>query len=226
MSIFRRGIAKLASGAVYRVVSSKAFRLETIGGMCPRTLVLSQLDASSKVISGGVGGDISFELQLAELKSCQIALFDPSPTGARTIESLSPLPPPISFYPIGISAESGMRLFAAPFNPGEGSFREPATGELGTQEWSSTSVHDFMRQNGWPVVDLIKLDIEGFEYEVLRSLLHARVSPRQLLVEFHYGQTNGHSFWEYLAALLALRSRGYKLIHRRYDDHTFALDVH
>lgn len=226
MNIFRRGIAKLASGAVYRVVSSKSLRLETIGGVCPRTLLLSRLDANSKVISGGVGGDISFELELAALKGCRIALFDPSPTGARTIKSLSPLPAQISFYPLGISAESGTRLFAEPFNPGEGSFREPSAGERGTREWSSTSVHDFMQSNEWPAVDLIKLDIEGFEYEVLRSLLRAGVRPGQLLVEFHYGQSNGHSFWEYLATLLTLRSRGYKLVHRRYDDHTFELDVH
>ncbi len=225
LDTLRRVIVKVASEVVYRLVAGTGGHLQAVGGVCPRTLVPSQINSASKIISGGVGGDISFELELASRKGCQIALFDPSPTGARTIEALSPLPPQISFYPVGITAGSGTRLFAEPLNAGEGSFRQPVAGERGTREWSSTSIEDFMKKEGWSVVDLIKLDIEGFEYEVLRSLLRSKVTPGQLLVEFHYGQRDGHSYWEYLRTLLALRLAGYRLVHRRYDDHTFEFRV-
>ncbi len=35
-------------------------------------------------------------------------------------------------------------------------------------------------------IDLLKMDIEGAEYEVLEGLLVSPVKPRQLLIEFHH----------------------------------------
>lgn len=35
-------------------------------------------------------------------------------------------------------------------------------------------------------IDLLKMDIEGAEYEVLEGLLTSPVKPNQLLVEFHH----------------------------------------
>ena len=35
-------------------------------------------------------------------------------------------------------------------------------------------------------IDLLKMDIEGAEYEVLEGLLQSEIQPRQLLVEFHH----------------------------------------
>ena len=221
--ILRRAAEKVFATAVYRIVERYRGDLKTIGGVCPRTLAVSRIDSNSKVLSGGVGGDISFELELTAETGCRVALFDPSPTGARTIAALSPLPSTITYYPLGITAGSGTRLFAEPFNPGEGSFRHPSAGERGSREWPATSIEDFMTRENWSRVDIIKLDIEGFEYEVLRSLLRTGIRPGQLLVEFHYGRNNTHSFWEYLQMLLALRSAGFILVHRRYADHTFAL---
>jgi len=223
--ISRRAVEKIGCALVYGIVRLERTGLQSIGGACPRTLATSRIDRQSKVISGGVGGDISFEMDLAAQTDCRIALFDPSPTGARTIEAMSPLPSEIKFYPVGIAANSGRRFFAEPFNRGEGSFRQPRKGERGTHEWSAISISDFLEEAGWSSVDLIKLDIEGFEYEVLRSLVRSEIRPRQLLVEFHYGPSEGHSLWEYLRTLLFLRAAGYRLIHQRYADHTFEMAV-
>jgi len=35
-------------------------------------------------------------------------------------------------------------------------------------------------------IDLLKMDIEGAEYEVLEGLLDSPIKPNQLLVEFHH----------------------------------------
>ena len=39
---------------------------------------------------------------------------------------------------------------------------------------------------GYQHIDLLKMDIEGAEYEVLDGLLASPIKPTQLLVEFHH----------------------------------------
>ena len=39
---------------------------------------------------------------------------------------------------------------------------------------------------GHTQIDLLKIDIEGAEYEVLEGLLESPIKPGQLLVEFHH----------------------------------------
>ena len=77
-----------------------------------------------------------------------------------------------------------------------------------------------MAKNGHDSIDLLKIDIEGFEYEVLESCLAQRIPIKQICVEFH------DFFPEIPKArtkqmIRALQSHGYDLIHRHRHDHTF-----
>lgn len=217
----RRVVRKAVLGTACALVSSRREGLRTLGGICPWSLDVSLLNKSSKVVSGGVGGDISFELELARETGCEIALFDPSPTGRATIDRLAPLPENIRFHAMALAGEPGQRQFAAPFDADEGSFREPYGAASPAFEWPCASVEEFLRREEWPQLELLKLDIEGFEFEVLNAMLQSRIRPRQLLVEFHYGRELNHSFWEYLRLLFRLRLAGYTLVHRTKDDHSF-----
>jgi FkbM family methyltransferase len=216
----RRVVRKVVLGTACALVSSRREGLQTLGGICPWSLDVSLLNKSSKVVSGGVGGDISFELELARETGCEIALFDPSPTGRATIDRLAPLPENIRFHAMALAGEPGQRQFAAPFDADEGSFREPDGAASPAFEWPCASVEEFLRREEWPQLDLLKLDIEGFEFEVLNALLKSQTRPRQLLVEFHYGRELNHSFWEYLRLLFRLRLAGYTLVHRDKADHS------
>ena len=77
-----------------------------------------------------------------------------------------------------------------------------------------------MALNGHSFVDVLKIDIEGFEYEVLQDCLAARIPIRQICVEFH-------DFFPDIAKaktrimIQAIESQGYDLIHRHRHDHTF-----
>ena len=42
-----------------------------------------------------------------------------------------------------------------------------------------------MKSNGHSHLDLLKIDIEGAEYEVLNYLINKSISVTQILVEFH-----------------------------------------
>jgi hypothetical protein len=69
-----------------------------------------------------------------------------------------------------------------------------------------------MRELGHDAVDVLKLDIEGGEYEVLDDLLRERLPVRQLLVEFHHNFP-AIPFARTEAALRALKGAGYELFH-------------
>ena len=67
-----------------------------------------------------------------------------------------------------------------------------------------------MNELGHTDINLLKMDIEGSEYEVIRSLESSSIRPKQLLVEFH------HRFPEIgpsktLSAIQELREIGYQL---------------
>ena len=73
---------------------------------------------------------------------------------------------------------------------------------------------------------LLKVDIEGAEYEVLRSMLAAGVRPEQLLVEFdQINQPLSPLFWvELVRVLRELRDAGYRLVHRERSNYVFVLN--
>ena len=73
-------------------------------------------------------------------------------------------------------------------------------------------------------IDLLKLDVEGAEYEVLDDMLASSIRPRQLLVEFH------HRFEKVGAAktresISKLRQAGYQLfaVSPRREEFSFIL---
>lgn len=65
-------------------------------------------------------------------------------------------------------------------------------------------------------IDLLKMDIEGSEYEVIPALLASGARPGQILVEFHH-RFAGRGLGATLNAVQALRQSGYALV--RLSDH-------
>jgi hypothetical protein len=63
---------------------------------------------------------------------------------------------------------------------------------------------------GHAKIDVLKLDIEGFEYEVLPDVLHSGIHPKVLAVEFHH-RMYGYEDASTIAAVNTLRDAGFKL---------------
>lgn len=196
---------------------------KSIGGSSYWTLDTQHLDQDSVVLSGGVGKDISFELDLIELIGCKIYLFDPSPTGIDTINSYKTLPKNLIFIPKGLGKNTGVAKFSFPENQNEGSFTIERIDKKKHTAFPITSVSEFCKQEKIKKIDCLKLDIEGFEYEVLDDVLsNPSITITQILVEFH------HFFDDipkYLTkgAMKKLKKAGYKKIHRNEVDYSFVL---
>lgn len=244
---YGRFVAGLADLAFLRPDSAlKLVRIGTSygGWYCCRDL----LGTGRVAICCGAGEDISFDVGLNASWGMRIICVDPTPRAIAHVASLleaerhgrpmhieaGPLnyeltgfrAAEFTFVPHAVwSADGYLELFA-PSNPVYVSYS--AVNLQRTEETirvRSRTVASILEQFGVPRLSLLKLDIEGAEYEVLRSMLAANIRPDQLLVEFdQVNQPLTPLFWiELLQALRALRAAGYRLLHREDANYTFGL---
>jgi FkbM family methyltransferase len=214
---------KIFAPIFFSLIMRKDDNLITVGGgACPWTFRGEGLNANSRVICAGVGDDISFELELVKKFGCRMVLVDPSPTGINTIQTLQPLPEQIDFLPVGLAVTSEVYSFSDPANLNDVSFkRRVDTDKGGEHKWECRSLLDLARQKGWSSLDLVKMDIEGFEYDVLSNLPLKELPISQILVELHTGGQHAYRFRDVLKVIFRLRREGYQLVHRYLKDYTF-----
>jgi FkbM family methyltransferase len=186
---------------------------ETIGVLSQWTIVTRDMRSDAVIYSGGVGEDITFEQELIRRFGVRINIFDPSPVARRTIALADS--DHLLFQPVGLSASANGVFSVA---GGEGSSTWFKAG--GDQTVPCTTLAREMEKNGHHSIDLLKIDIEGFEYEVLESCWSAEIPIKQICVEFHdfFPEIPKAKTKE---AIRSLKSRGFDLIHRHRHDHTF-----
>jgi FkbM family methyltransferase len=149
------------------------------------------LTAESIVYTVGIGEDISFDLALVENYGCQVFAFDPTPMAVQFI-SKSTLPDKMTFVPIGLSSKDGPETFHTPQIPGFHSFSQvvdPTQGNSTEIVCETLTLKSMMDRLHHLRVDLVKMDIEGFEFDVIEQILSSISScalPQCLLIEFHH----------------------------------------
>jgi FkbM family methyltransferase len=186
---------------------------ETIGVLSQWTIVTRGLHSNAVIYSGGVGEDITFEQELIRRFGVKIHIFDPAPVAARTIAEANS--GGLLFRPVGLASSSN-----GTFSIGGGTASSTWLKAGGSATLPCTSLPLEMEMNGHDSIDLLKIDIEGFEYEVLESCIAKHIPIKQICVEFH------DFFPEIPRAktkcmIRALESHGFELIHRHRHDHTF-----
>jgi FkbM family methyltransferase len=190
------------------------------GSICPWTICPTGLNARSIVVSAGVGSDISFEHGLVERFGCRVLLCDPSPTGQRTMALPQNQRPEFRFLPVALAGQCGQIKLAPPLDPeGDSWFADPAAQDGVTVR--CTDLETLMRENRYDHIDLLKLDIEGCEYEVIEHLLRRRLAVYQLCVEFHHGILPGIRRRQTISTMLRLIAHGYRLVNQTGANHTF-----
>ena len=219
----RRSLCDFRYRLFYGLLLDRHHTLATLGNPatgCAWNLDLSGLGPSSVVYSGGVGNDITLEHELVKQSGCTVVLFDPSPTGTATMEKPENRLPQFRFYPFALAAREGHLTLAPPRHAAEGSWFAQAPGTE-TIQVPCIDLASLMRKNGHERIDLLKIDIEGSEYEVLDDLLKKRIPVRQICVEFHHGMLPGIRRSQSIRAILRLLAAGYGLIDQSGTNHTF-----
>jgi FkbM family methyltransferase len=171
------------------------------------------LSEDSIVYSFGVGTDISFDLELIRQFGLRVHGFDPTPRAIAWVRSQR-LPEKFIFHNYGIGARDGNALFRPPQNPDHVSYRVAPRGGPGTRlvEAPVHRLATILEKLRHERVDVLKMDIEGAEYEVVPDLFSCGNPVNQLLVEFHHG-------WREIGvektkeAVAALNRAGYKIFY-------------
>lgn len=173
-------------------------------------VLVNSLTSDSRVYSFGVGDDISFDLAVMSRYNCQVNAFDPTPRCIDWIESAG-TPPMFRFFPVGLSNRSQTLRFSAPTIGSHVSYTVAVSDSVtDVVELPVRAIDEIMSSLGDHKIDLLKMDIEGSEYDVLPDMIGKGVFPSQLCVEFHhrmYGYTNAQT----LRAVESMMSAGYKL---------------
>ena len=174
------------------------------------TVLKERLNASSVVYSVGVGTDISFDLALIARFRCAVQAYDPTPVCRQWVESQK-LPPQFHFHPIGLSASDGEASFQAPTTDGQVSFSLSGAGAgHGSVMCPVRRLATLADSMGHSHIDLLKMDIEGFEYQVIDDILGGPLRPDQWLIEFHHTMY-GHQAAETKGAVAKIIAAGYTL---------------
>ena len=149
------------------------------------------LNADSIVYSLGVGDDIEFDLSVISKYGVEVHAFDPTPSSISMLERRD-LPDRFVFHPWAVTANDGNLTFY-PRLKKDGSKSDVMYTMIAEAETKDDAIQvpaysltTIAGKLGHSKIDLMKMDIEGAEYEVLDGLLESPVKPTQLLVEFHH----------------------------------------
>lgn len=172
----------------------------------------NKLDENSIIYSVGVGTDISFDIEIINKYQCNIFAFDPTPKSIKWFQR-QPSLSLFHFSPYGISEQDGNIVFYPPRDPEHVSFTTNAmstttNGVLLPVKRLITA----MKQYGHNKIDLLKMDIEGAEYEVIKDILESRIWVEQLLVEFHH-RFDRSAILKTREAINELRKAGYAIFY-------------
>jgi FkbM family methyltransferase len=216
MTIFRQAklIVKRLQGRELRLKPELEVPLISLGfgEFCP-----DGLGDSSIVYSLGVGEQIAFDLAFMERFGADIFAFDPTPISVDMIQKLSP-PKSFKFYPWAVTGQDkNIKLYPRIRQDGKNvsEFQYTIIAEEGSQN-QAVDVQGFtmktiMNKLEHDSIDLLRINIEGAEYEVFDSMLDSGIYPKQIIVEFHHRFPNiGIAKTEKM--LIRFRESGYKII--------------
>lgn len=158
----------------------------------------------------GVGENIDLELRLGDHYGARVLALDPTPRAIRFIETLSLGADRLTFLPVGLWSEDVTLKFYEPDNPlhvSHSVVEDPTSGKQ-FFEAPCKKLSTLMRENRHAVIDLLKMNIEGAEYEVLGKMMEDEIRPRVLMFTIE-----GKSpLFDGIRLAKRLRTYGYRLV--------------
>ena len=151
------------------------------------TVLPELINPESIIYSFGVGEDASWDLAMIETFKVTIHAFDPTPKSIQWIQKQK-FPDQFIFHPYGLAAIDGEVSFNPPENPEHVSHTildRPQTRNQAIKV-PVFKLSTIMKKLGHQKIDILKMDIEGAEYQVIEDLLQSGISVKQLLIEFHH----------------------------------------
>jgi hypothetical protein len=168
---------------------------------------LSLLPPGSTVISAGIGNDFTFDRYLIDMHGAFVVMADPNQVAIDALAASDLAPGSYRHIPAALWTDDAGVDFGAEHSNGAGIFSSGRSLRIG-----SVSLGTLFAE--YPSTALLKMDIEGAEYEVLEQYDFA-VHPAQIAVGFHFSKRPEKS---YDTVLDRLRSFGYTVRCKRQEE--------
>ncbi|RYG17070.1 FkbM family methyltransferase, partial [bacterium] len=184
---FKR-LAKMALGRMpwIRVEARvpKLFLGSDYGGwaFCP-----DLIDKGSVIYDFGIGHDASFPVALIERYGCVVHGFDPS--GVEEYVASLGLGDRFRFHPVGLADFDGeveiRSQSATEGTSGTILGRDQLDVDTKGEKIEVKRLETLMKELGHSRIDLLKMDIEGAEFDVVEDFAKGSIRPTQVLIETH-----------------------------------------
>ncbi|MFZ1721295.1 MAG: FkbM family methyltransferase [Microgenomates group bacterium] len=146
----------------------------------------NSLTRKSIVYSAGVGTNISFDVSLINTYGLKVFAYDPTPKAVSYVEdTVHGKIPNFVFIPVGLWNSNTFQKFFVPQNTSDTSHsivNLQKTNEFFVAQ--CVTLKTIMKLLKHTNLDLLKIDIEGAEFTVLKSMLNDGIIPKVLCVEF------------------------------------------
>lgn len=184
-----RVLARQAAGSEPVVRQDVTLPVERHGDALADWCILSDsLDRESVVVDVGLGENVSFAESLIRKYGCLVRGLDPTPKAIEYTRQLGN--ERLHLFEVALGAEAGTREFFLPANPDHVSGSLKAENHLAPTGIvvDVVDVDGLFELLGCERIDVLKLDIEGAEYDVIESAPFRRRAGdiTQLCVEFHH----------------------------------------
>jgi len=139
------------------------------------------------VYSFGAGMDISFDLELIHKFNATVYVCDPTPKSLAWLRTQN-LPDKFVLSDFGLAHFDGITQFHLPQNPAYVSASIVKTNEntSETVEVKMKRLTSAMKEFMHLGIDILKMDIEGAEYEVIKDIASTLPDVKQIVIEFHH----------------------------------------
>jgi FkbM family methyltransferase len=173
-------------------------------------VALENISDSAIVYSFGVGWCIKFDIGLINKFGMKIHAFDPTPDSISWIKRQN-TSEKLRFYEFGLADFDGSISLHPNINPKRishsiykysGTIKQTISGSV-------KRLDTIMGELGHTHIDILKMDIEGAEYQVIKDLKNTNIRPTQILLEFHHF-FNDELLQKTKNAIITMREMGYK----------------
>jgi FkbM family methyltransferase len=189
------------------------------------TMLAAPLSTDSVVYSFGVGDNVAWDLAVIERWGAAVHAFDPTPASQAWVRKQS-LPTCFKFHPWGLAAFDGELALYPPRKAGNthysqerrrrpwGRYLVPRAGDRSPPPVLAPvrRLQTTLAALGHPRIDVLKLDVEGSEFEAIPDILASGVEIDQLLVEIHY-HFPSRSLRAGLRLIEEIQSAGFRCFH-------------
>lgn len=165
------------------------------------------IEPASLCYSVGAGGDISFDLALIERYDATVRAFDPVADYVQAATAQAGEEPRFSIHEAAVATSDGPLRVQVTHDPGSRSVSAARLYESAAYvELPGRTLRSLMDELGDDHIDLLKLDIEGAEYELLPTIDLRELGVKVFATQLHH---NG-SVRDARGLIAHLRDRGYE----------------